>query len=369
MNILINCSNLKSGGGLQVAQSICEQLRRIKNHKFVVVLSSAINVEGIDIEDNATVCRYDIKHKPQTILFGMDKFLDGLVEHEKVDAVLTLFGPSLWRPKVTHLCGFARAQLILDSSIKLHVSKWKQCKTWLSYKMWDWAFKHSSKIFFTENKYISDILEKHYKNVKVYTVSNYYNQVFDTPEKWKRTITLPPFDGMTCLSVSSPSLHKNFGIIEEVIRYLRKTHSDFKVRFVLTFTPDKWPMAEDVRDSIVYVGKTDVSECPYLYEQADIMFMPTLLECFTATYPEAMRMGVPIVTTDLEFAHSLCGEAACYYSAADAEAAAKAIFKVATDNEYAAFLVANGKEQLEKYDNYEQRVEKLIRILEEISKQ
>lgn len=38
--------------------------------------------------------------------------------------------------------------------------------------------------------------------------------------------------------------------------------------------------------------------------------MPSLLECFTATYPEAMRMERPIVTTDLAFAQGLCGEAA-----------------------------------------------------------
>ena len=40
MNILINCSNLKNGGGLQVADSICGQLHRFPQHQFVVVLST-----------------------------------------------------------------------------------------------------------------------------------------------------------------------------------------------------------------------------------------------------------------------------------------------------------------------------------------
>lgn len=201
-------------------------------------------------------------------------------------------------------------------------------------------------------------------NMVVHSVSNFYNQVFDQPEKWKKSITLPPFEGITCLSIAGAASHKNFGIIEGIVRYLREVHPEFKVRFVLTFNQEEWPMAEDVRDSILYVGKTDVSECPYLYEQADIMFMPTLLECFTATYPEAMRMNVPIVTTDLEFARGLCGEAACYYSAVDAKAAAEAIYKVATDEAYRKQLVENGKKQLLTYDNYEQRAEKLVKILE-----
>jgi len=94
------------------------------------------------------------------------------------------------------------------------------------------------------------------------------------------------------------------------------------------------------------------------------MFMPTLMECFTAMYPEAMHKEVPIVTTDLEFARGLCGEAACYYSALDADAAAEAIYKVATDEAYMQQLTAYGKEQLKKFDNYEQRAEKLVGILE-----
>lgn len=134
----------------------------------------------------------------------------------------------------------------------------------------------------------------------------------------------------------------------------------------MTFDEKEMPVHEDVRDSIIYIGKVDVSECPYLYEQCDIMFMPTLMECFTATYPEAMRMRVPIVTTDLEFARGLCGDAACYYSAIDAKAAAEAIHKVATQKEYARKLVENGLNQLLTYDNYYQRAEKLIHILETI---
>lgn len=37
--ILINASNLKKGGGLQVADSICILLNEYKQHQFVVVLS------------------------------------------------------------------------------------------------------------------------------------------------------------------------------------------------------------------------------------------------------------------------------------------------------------------------------------------
>lgn len=372
MIFLINCSNLKVSGGLQVAKSICEQLYQYKNHHFIVVLSTYINDEHIFSKENVEVFKYDIPQNVKSVLLGRDAFLDGLVEEKHVDAVLTVFGPSLWRPKVPHLCGFARAQLLIGSGFKVHGSWLGNLKTKITYAVWAWGFRRSSDTFYTENAYISEMLPKLIKGAKVYTVTNYYNQVFDQPERWKREINLNTNGndnyngegGVTMLTVSSTSVHKNLGIMVPVADYLERKYPNFKFRFVLTCDKAPFPLPEHLRKHFVFIGKVDVAECPNLYEQADIMFMPTLMECFTATYPEAMRMEVPIVTTDLEFARGLCGEAACYYSAVDPAAAAEAIYKVATDEAYRLRLTTNGKKQLKKFDNYEQRAEKLVEILE-----
>ena len=119
MFFLINCSNLKNGGGLQVAKSICEQLYQYKNHHFIVVLSTYINDENISPCENVEVFKYNIPQNVKSVLCGRDAFLDRLVLEKHVDAVLTVFGPSLWRPRVPHLCGFARAQLLIGSRFKV----------------------------------------------------------------------------------------------------------------------------------------------------------------------------------------------------------------------------------------------------------
>lgn len=366
MNFLVNCSNLKAGGGLQVADSICCQLNKIGYHQFIVVLSSFLSKTKAKIKDydNVKVFSYDISNSFSSIVLGRDQYLDRLVIEYNVDKVLTVFGPSRWRPQVPHLSGFALPQLIFPDSPFFQRMRWDKRIKWL---IWGWVRKwslaRSADAFWTENEIVSVKLKSIINNKDVYTVTNYYNQVFDKPELWNTKIVLPHFDGITCLSVSSPTNHKNFSIIEDVVRYLRLYHPDFKVRFVLTFSPNDWSMDSDIIDSILYLGKIDVSECPSLYMQSDIMFMPSLLECFTATYPEAMRMEVPIVTTDLVFARGLCGDAACYYNAIDGKSAAEAIYRVATDKEYAHRLVENGKRKLLEYDNYEERVNKLINIL------
>ena len=118
MRILINASNLKKGGGLQVADSICRQLERFSQHRFFVVLSTYFSdtKDAIESYDNVKVYIYDIHGGFLTTFFGYDHFLNNLVKDNDIDAVLTIFGPSRWIPKVPHLCGFARAQLVILES-------------------------------------------------------------------------------------------------------------------------------------------------------------------------------------------------------------------------------------------------------------
>jgi glycosyltransferase involved in cell wall biosynthesis len=192
--------------------------------------------------------------------------------------------------------------------------------------------------------------------------------VFDHPELWKEK-TLPEFDGITLLTIATPYPHKNLTIAADSARLLREQHPHLKFRFVLSNERSEFPAdISDKEDCFEFIGKVDIAECPSLYQQCDIVFQPTLLECFTAAYPEAMRMERPIITTDLEFARGLCGEAAEYYSAIDAQACADVIYKVASDKLLRERLITEGKEQLKKFDNYSQRAEKLIKLIEEIVK-
>lgn len=117
-NFLINCSNLKKGGGLQVADSVCSCMEWMKAHRFVVVLSSYMDETARRIESFATVrvVRYDICNDWRTLVQGRDDVLDKLVKEENVSAVLTIFGPARWEPRCPHLCGFARAHLISGDS-------------------------------------------------------------------------------------------------------------------------------------------------------------------------------------------------------------------------------------------------------------
>lgn len=366
MKILINASNLKVGGGIQVADSICGQLYRFTQHQFVVVLSNYMTKTKERIREfkNIEVVDYDVRNSFETLVMGRDKFLDRLVQNRAVECVVTIFGPSRWNPKVRHISGFARPHLVLSSSPYFkELQRISKLKSSLNNAILDVFFRRSSEEFYTENPYISDLLAKKWPTKTIYTITNYYNQVFDNPQVWKR-IVLPKFDGTTLLCVSANYPHKNLGIAKQIAYYLLKKYPTFKFRFVFTISPNQFDIPHDLSDNFVLLGKVDISECPSLYEQCDIAFQPSLLECFTATYPEAMRMSRPIITTDLKFARGLCGDAALYYSPLSAEQAAECIFRLSHDADLARQLIEAGQKQLARFDNYSERAEKIISLCE-----
>jgi len=166
----------------------------------------------------------------------------------------------------------------------------------------------------------------------------------------------PPVDPsgrreMLCLAAAHP--HKNLGMVVRVARVLAAEQNPVRYRFVLTLPHDHdiWRRVEadaraaGVSDAIVNVGPLSLEACVDAYRRAHAVFQPTLMEVFSATYVEAMAMERPIVTSDLPFARSICGEAARYHDPLSPEAAAAAIRRVCEDAEVRATLIAAGRDR------------------------
>ncbi len=379
MNILINGSNLCSGGGAQVANSLCCSLDKFQEHHFIVVLSCYLKRTANQIMNypNVTLIEYSYPPKDfKSFITGRNAFLDNLVETQRVNCVLTIFGPMKWRPRVPHLCGFALSQLLMPESPYFQkMNTVELIKMKLNIMIWKFIFSRSADNYYTENPLITKRLKKLFPDKSIITITNYYNQVFDQPEKQKYH-KLPDFDGWQLLNVGSSGPHKNLNISIEIACVLHEYHLEdisktnkCNFRFVFTIEEHEMPsIPDELKPHFLFIGKVDVSELPSIYEQCDIVFQPTLLECFTAVYPEAMRMGKPIVTTDLEFAKGLCGDAAVYYSPTDAKSAANQILQLMNSEEARTQLINSGFLELKKFDDYNQRINKILAVCEDIAK-
>jgi glycosyltransferase involved in cell wall biosynthesis len=369
MKILINTSNLRKGGALQVAHSFLTEIKENTKHEFYIVLSESLEkqINTKEYPDNFIFYSYSIKPGIINALTGKDAFLNHLEKAIKPDKVFSIFAPTYWKPKTLHIAGFAKPQYIYKDSpfFKLHSLK-EKIKLKINEFFHLYNFKHFCDVLITETDDVSNHLKKIIPQKIIFTVTNYYNQIFDTPHNWIRNIQLPEFNGTTLLTIAANYPHKNLQIIPEILNYIDKNYPDFKVRFVLTVdSGDLQIDNEKLKKDILFLGKVDIAQCPPLYKQSDFMFLPTLLECFSASYPEAMKMKTPILTTDLPFAHGLCEKSAIYFSPVSPMDAAEKIIKLSNNKEKQKELIKNGKQQLKKFDTSAERANKYIRIIEE----
>ncbi|UII77600.1 glycosyltransferase [Flagellimonas sp. HMM57] len=368
MKILINISNLVKGGAIQVAKSFIEELDSdSRGYEYLVLCSKVLYSEMAQRLQKEDIVLYRIKNKVSLFGFSARKELSQIERKFNPDVVFSVFGPTYWKPKTRHLVGYAIPHYIyadvspffekLDLFEKIKLKLRKEIKKIL--------LKNSADFYVTETEDASNRLAAYLKinRLKIYTVSNTYHQVFLNSK-----INCEKFDFLDndkrtkLLTVSAYYPHKNLGIIKSVLDLMGK---DSEVIFVTTLPKKDFEHFKGYEDRILNVGPTDINYVPCLYQKCDFMFLPTLLECFSASYTEAMITGKPILTSNLPFATEICQEAALYFDPLDAADIKNTISK-ALDNEIYRSLQLNGKKRLGFFETSASRARKYISILEQI---
>lgn len=369
MKILINASNLSAGGGIQVAYSLLSALKKRKDNRYAVALSPQLKNTLPPLNsfpDNFVFSeKTDRNYSPVRVLSGRCGSLDDFLKETGAEIVFTVFGPAYWTPRgVPHLCGYALPFYIYpDSPALADIGFLNRLKFQFNRFLRMRAFSINCRAAVTETEDVSARLKKMLPGHRIYTVSNAYNQVFDEPQE-QEELPLPPFDGVTLLTVSAAYRHKNLGLIVRTAEWLKKNSPDFRFRFVLTVEPEKLGFSrENVPPELLLTGRVNVAACPSLYRQSDFMFLPTMLECFSASYPEAFRMEKPVLTSDLPFARGLCGDAAEYFNPLSAEEAGRLILRVSADEKRKKELAEKGRKRLSLFLSAEQRADRYLEIL------
>ncbi|WP_125717071.1 glycosyltransferase [Pseudoalteromonas rubra] len=359
MNILINASNLKVGGAIQVATSVINQIPDDGNI-YSVLLSPAFS--GINFKTRSNVKVFHVNYPGRFNLFGTVPELDDIVERTGSTVVFTVFGPSYWKPKVKHICGFAQGYYIYK-----HLPFFKNQGFLFKIKL---ALLSAYHMFLLKNQVdeyfveTSDVQLKlaqllRIDKSKVHVASNTYSSFFEEYGKGKRK-SQKEQGVFRLLTVAFPYPHKNILIYKEVVDLLLG-FSDAKFVFYITVPDDYYKENFDgYEDYIVNCGKIDNSQCPELYDNSDFMILPSLVECFSASYPEAMFMEKPILTSDYSFARSICQDAAVYFDPLNARDIADKIIELALDKEKQLNLISNGLNRLSDFDSPQSRFNKYI---------
>lgn len=156
---------------------------------------------------------------------------------------------------------------------------------------------------------------------------------------------------LICLTRYNP--HKNLEGIVEVFRQFAHELADVVV--FLTISPEQHPGARrllryidqcGLSRQIVNIGPIEQKRIAAYFANCHALLFPTLMESFSAVYLEAMAFDLPILTSDLDFAHEACGRAALYCDPWSADSIMKAVVSVRDDTHLRQGLIEAGQARL-----------------------
>jgi glycosyltransferase involved in cell wall biosynthesis len=176
----------------------------------------------------------------------------------------------------------------------------------------------------------------------------------------------------TFLCLARYYAHKNLEILLEAMEKL-PLYTRHPARCLLTIAPGQHPQAarllrqvaaRGLQDRIINLGPLPRERLAETFRVADALIFPTLLESHSRTYFEAMHFGLPIATSDCDFARDTCRDAAIYFDPLDPAAVARAMSKMMEDGMLRRWLVQNGHALLARAPGWDELAARFVAALE-----
>jgi glycosyltransferase involved in cell wall biosynthesis len=363
--ILVNATTCKKGGSLQMATMFLRQLLRAPaEFEWCFAVSAPVHRELAGFEQSLPSMEI-FDTSPARHRASRRRLLD-LERQQRPDLVFTLAGPAYVKFAARHVIVCAEpwvshAGLTAYRALRFP-DEWLVYQAFTRYKT-HWFRKADAWILQTQTALRGFVRRVGVPADRCRVIPATCDPQFGLNEG---VIPFPSADEkLRLLCLSAYYKHKNLTVIPAVASNLEQPLNGRPFEFVLTLPPDQphWKAlvrkAErlQVSNRLLTVGVVPVSKCPALYRSCHILFLPSVLEMFTATYPEAMAMGMPIVTSDLDFARDVCGDAALYFAPRDPAQAAARVAELVDDAALWQRLVGRGKARLAQLPSAEEQYE------------
>jgi glycosyltransferase involved in cell wall biosynthesis len=358
MKILVNASTLVTGGALQVAVSLISEIAKDpcgETWEFVVSkeVAAQLGLSGVAVG----FAKVTVVTPSPAQSWRSRGAVRNIERVAKPDVVLTIFGPAYVRFRAPHICGVANPWVT-------HASKLAYRKLGSAVRIFNSIFGAVYKAawyrradaWIVEAACAKDGLAARLMlpSERIITIPNncgaQYLRGGVVPSRPRRG------ESVRMLYLSAYYAHKNFELIPRVLAELNRARPDQRWEMLVTLPAEQdstkrllaLAAQAGVVEQIRNLGPVAVSDGPCAYEAANLCFMPSLLECFSANYPEAMAMRRPIVTSDLPFARDVCADAAVYFNADDAKDAARALLNLVDDAQLWERCLAQGTARLQQ---------------------
>lgn len=365
MRVLLHIANLNQGGGMQVALSLLEEMALMPDIDAGVLYAAEAAPWVAQLPDR--IARFEVPESPTRSLTSLSAFrkLAARAEQEfRPDKALTVFGPGLWRPSVPHLVGFANGLYLFDDSDFLR--QWPRGPVArMRYKARRYlllrALRNEGDRYWVETAQaahkLADALrtEPNLIDVVPNTASRRFYEEQGAPDTGD-----PRWFDLLCLYAPHPN--KNLELIAALLPLVQDTD----IRFLVSLADGAFNRIFDGQQQdhhLLNLGVVAPADAPAAYRRANAVFLPSLLETFSASFPEAMQTGRPILASDRPFARELCGNAALYFDPYSAEDAWRCIRQLRDNTVLQQQLVQEGRTRFSRMITPAQRAERIVAIL------
>ncbi|SER73320.1 Glycosyltransferase involved in cell wall bisynthesis [Pedococcus cremeus] len=327
--VLIDASNLKVGGGVQVAASFIEELIQLMKdpeylREWPWLDSVMIDASSSVVNQLPMSARAHVTLKNRTWRSAFDRRRNRLLS-----ARFTVFGPFYGKANARiHIMGCADVTLLsphpsgvpplpLPTRIKRHIRK----------PIAAHSFK-SADVLVTETdairKHLVDHLAISPRSIEV--VPNAIHEIFRHPERWL-PLPLPKTDpGTVRLAyVARAYPHKNIDFLGSLGAAVLQMYGT-RLQFLLTLHDSEWSgLSSLTKTYACNVGELSIGQVPTLLSQCDGVIFPSLLEAFSATPLEGMALGKAVYASNRDFVRTVCADYPIYFDPLDPTSAAHTV--------------------------------------------
>lgn len=345
--IFINGLNSKVGGGKSILNNYLGLLHKeiLDDVYFIVLVPNYAEYKRFNSNSIRIISLPKFLLSSYIYPFIYDFYLNRLLYYNNIDVVFNLADVPIGT-KVKQILLFDWPYAVYPDSI---VWKLMDFKSFFSRKIKLFYFKKNL-------KYVSLVLAQTQvmKNrlIDIYNLKNV--DVVPNAVSLDNLLNHSMFQfelplGIKLLYLTHYYPHKNLEIFISVAKRIK--FYDLPYKIIITIDKEQSKNAKfflneihrsSLNDVIVNLGSVTMNRVPDLYHQCDGLLMPTLLESFSGTYVEAMFHKIPIFTSNLDFAISVCGNSAFYFDPFDAKSIVDSLDFVFNNNDIKENLVNEG---------------------------
>lgn len=375
MNILFNFSTLKAGGGQNVALNFLHTFfehrlyERYENCSYIAASGSTISSyisEQVGGENIFTVSSNPLKRLADELI-GTRKF----IRQHRIDIIYSYFGYGLFPKKIPQITGSAVSNIYFpEINFWEGFSGFGLWKRKLVDKYRRWSVSRSAGVVF-ETELLEQRCRKLFKPKGLLIT---IRPSILVPQQ-ETTFAFPK--GFSAykkgLFLCGWQRNKQVMLIPKIAACLKQQGVQFL--FVLTAPLDGSAMHRDfmslikengVEEYVYLPNVVPKPALPSLYRQIDFVFLLSKLESFSNNIIEAWTYRKPLIASDEEWTHAICGESAIYANRDSPEHIASCIVRCLNDENVLSLRVESGKKMIKSYPTIEERTHQELNFIEEV---